>query len=364
MIRGKFVNKIILSILIIFVFSFEFYKLSAENFELKEVLTIGSDKRYYEFFLISSVDTDVYGNVYIADSKGFFIRKYTKDGKFIGEVGKRGRGAGDFWGPIDLTVGDDRLFVWDGGNRRIAVYDLQFNKKPKYYKIGNSKYFTNIFYMNKLLYLPLMFRLNSKENKNRIIAVRLGKQVEIVKEFFNHYPNFYNNVDKNNKIKMAVASGWILLKIACNEKRNEIVGSFMFPDKKIKLFYYNGRGEFLKKQTLEILKNYSFPRFLLKYPPKYPKQYTLMGIDSIHYFKNKYLLLKWEFLKNKLVNNNREKESKSYIIFVDIESGKIIGKKKIPSGFGILKVRGNYLYAKNSNDDVEKLHIFKIEGIE
>src|SRR5205085_1923966 len=69
------------------------------------------------------------GDFYVGDGYGSsHVLRYSLDGKFIGEVGKRGQGDGEFQTPHGLWV-DDRgktpiLTVADRGNRRIQTFTL------------------------------------------------------------------------------------------------------------------------------------------------------------------------------------------------------------------------------------------------
>jgi hypothetical protein len=252
--------------------------------------------------------------------------------------------------------------VLDSGNRRIAVYDIEMKGKSIYYKTKEIGYLTDIFYMNGMFYFPMMFNMNPDKNKNRIIPIKLNGKLKKSKRFFNYFPDYYIK-GKKNKMQMALFMGYLRLQVDTSEERKEIVTTFYYPGKQMVLYYYNHKGKFIKRQSFEIIKNYEFPKFLLKYPRKYPNRYTLIGTYSIHYYKSKYIILEYGISKVKRVNDKNKSENAAYIVVIDIEKGKIIDKKKVPSEFAILKVKGEYLYAKNFDDDIEKLHIYKIEDI-
>jgi DNA-binding beta-propeller fold protein YncE len=65
------------------------------------------------------------GNLIIVDSIPGYVYRYTKEGKYLGEVGSGpGHGAGQFDGPRDAQVdADGNIFVADGNNGRIQVFD-------------------------------------------------------------------------------------------------------------------------------------------------------------------------------------------------------------------------------------------------
>ncbi|GEM_PF-1435643 len=326
---------------------------------LKEIGKIGGGGDHYEFFMITSVDLDKDGNIYVADSKGRFIRKYSKNGKFLKETGKMGRGPGDFMGPLDLTLGNNKIFVLDGGNRRIAIYDKELKRKPQYIKITEELgYPTNVFFMNNLLYLSLMLNLDPNKNDNRIVGITPESRFKIIYAFFNHFPDYYKRTE--NELQMAMYMGYLFLKVALDKNRKEIVSCYMHPGEKVNLYYYNYQGKFIKKQSFTLLKGYQFPKFLLKYPKRYPKKYTFLQIDSIRYYKDKYVLLHYLISRITKSGSDKNSESTAYIAVIDTESGKIIGKYRVPSGLRIFKVKGNYSYGKDFNDDAEGVNIYEI----
>ena len=74
------------------------------------------------------------GNIVIADGHiprvpyaqqdGDRIVEFTTDGKFVRQVGKKGTGPGEFWGPHGVAFDSQgRLFVADRSNNRIQIFD-------------------------------------------------------------------------------------------------------------------------------------------------------------------------------------------------------------------------------------------------
>jgi len=83
------------------------------------------------FDRLSSVTVDPRGDrLYVVDiggvtSENHRVRVFdARDGRHLFDIGKRGRGAGEFNLPRDLAVGrDGQLYVVDGGNFRVQVFD-------------------------------------------------------------------------------------------------------------------------------------------------------------------------------------------------------------------------------------------------
>jgi sugar lactone lactonase YvrE len=68
------------------------------------------------------------GDIFVADGHGgksnARIVKFSKDGKFLKEWGKKGSGPGEFDAPHALAFDSrGRLFVGDRGNSRIQIFD-------------------------------------------------------------------------------------------------------------------------------------------------------------------------------------------------------------------------------------------------
>ncbi len=63
------------------------------------------------------------GDFYIFDGQAIQIRHYGADGKFIGNVGRKGSGPGEYQQLLGLSLlGDTLLVAWDPGNRRITYF--------------------------------------------------------------------------------------------------------------------------------------------------------------------------------------------------------------------------------------------------
>ncbi len=329
--------------------------ISIKSFELKEVLRIGSDKLNYEFFLITAVDVDEKLNIYLVDSKGCFVRKYTKDGNFVGEVGRKGNGPGEFLYPRKIFVKGNSVFIGDFTGRKIVTFNDTLKVLKKEIKLYKPPYDFFV-YKNKIYFSTI-----SKNSDNIFFVFNMeGKKI---KEFFNIQPYFLKN-RKKDPFYIAYKIQYAIPTTSFNIKKHEIALSFNQYSKNYKLYIIDFSGKIKKTINLTLEKGFDIPSFYFQFPVKYPKRYTLIGTDSIHYYKDRYIFLHYEISKVKRINNKERTKDSSYIVIVDINKGKIIDKKKIPSGLRIFKIKGDYLYAKNFDDDIEKLHVYKIEGIE
>ena len=90
---------------------------------LERVLTIPRPERpgvFLSYPLDVAVDARA---IYICDHDLSCILKFSADGRFITQIGSRGRGPGELDGPIALDVQGDSILVVDSGNMRIAMFD-------------------------------------------------------------------------------------------------------------------------------------------------------------------------------------------------------------------------------------------------
>jgi hypothetical protein len=82
--------------------------------KLPELWRLGGDSESEdEFFgVISDIDIDEQGNVYLLDSQLSECKIYTKDGEFVRSIGREGEGPGEFRRPIAMFfTGDNKVAV-------------------------------------------------------------------------------------------------------------------------------------------------------------------------------------------------------------------------------------------------------------
>lgn len=100
--------------------------------ELSQVLTIGEKSSNSPEYLFSGIRTirliPPNNNILVADASNASIRTYDKNGRFVKQIGQRGRGPGDFQEVTSVTVNEDGTFiVTDRRQERISFYDIEGN---------------------------------------------------------------------------------------------------------------------------------------------------------------------------------------------------------------------------------------------
>lgn len=111
--------------------------------EGKFVRKLGGEKWFQR---LASVTVDPAGErVYAVDIGGVSSDQHTvrvfdgKTGEHLMDIGKRGTGPGEFNLPRDLAIGKDgRLYVVDGGNFRVVVFDRDGNYLKSFGRVGRQ----------------------------------------------------------------------------------------------------------------------------------------------------------------------------------------------------------------------------------
>jgi 6-bladed beta-propeller len=89
----------------------------------RATLTISdeTDARAAELGKVFGLATDSAGNIYAADIDNAFIVVFGPDGRFRGQVGRKGRGPGEFQAPTGLVI-DARQRLWVRDTERITRF--------------------------------------------------------------------------------------------------------------------------------------------------------------------------------------------------------------------------------------------------
>jgi hypothetical protein len=84
-----------------------------KNLDVIEDLTLGGDERSGEalFFVSVDIDADSKGNIYVLDQRDALIRYFDAKGSFLGTIGRKGQGPGEFESPIGMEIVQDGNIV-------------------------------------------------------------------------------------------------------------------------------------------------------------------------------------------------------------------------------------------------------------
>jgi DNA-binding beta-propeller fold protein YncE len=84
---------------------------------------------------------DSAGNIFVADGLGNArVAKFDRDGKFIKSWGQKGAGPGQFATVRSIAVdAQGNVYVADGGNHRVQVFDNNGTYKTEFRNLGNPQ---------------------------------------------------------------------------------------------------------------------------------------------------------------------------------------------------------------------------------
>lgn len=120
---------------------------------VNNILKLGleSQGQNFQFGDPIGVRTDDKNNIYIADSASLTIKKYNKSGEFIEEMGRKGRGPGEFLdiNSFEITP-EGNFFILDRGNMRysninargeeVSTEPIDFSMEWQFYPDGIAYY--------------------------------------------------------------------------------------------------------------------------------------------------------------------------------------------------------------------------------
>lgn len=330
----------------------------AKEFDLKIVRTIGDERNDYTFFSISSAVVSEDKNIYVADWKGHFIAKYTWNGLFKKRIGQKGQGPGDFNRPQSLNFSDNKLFVFDWANDRIATLDKDLNilnyiklKTPIRVKVRYLYLIHNNYFIGDSMNIE-----EGKGNKIKKLKV-IGQDGNIINSFFENII-LKDKIDSLNLKQRFMLSGYAKLIIGIDQEKKNILITHNLPKIPAEFFLYTSEGKFIKSFTHELDKKYKFPiEYILNPPPK-PSSYSLLcSIGSVFIYKEYFLVF--------LTYVRYEKNSTTYENYCLLfnHNGKLIQKKLINNKdtYNFFYITGDgYLLGKKVDKVIEKLYIFKI----
>jgi len=114
--------------------------------ELELDLSIGGDvaDERYSFMVITDVEVDDQGNIYVIDPRQYRIQKFDKEGKYLCTIGRKGEGPGEFMRAYRMTL-DARAKLYVDDFRKIHI----FSKDNTYEKTINTDYLFRSYLVTK-----------------------------------------------------------------------------------------------------------------------------------------------------------------------------------------------------------------------
>ncbi len=153
----------------------------------------GAGRQQDVFDRPTDVAWDSAGNIFVADGLGNArVAKFDRDGKFIKSWGQKGTGPGQFANVRSIAVdAQGNVYVADGGNKRVQVFDNNGTYKTEFRNVGNAQALCLTTGPNPVLYVSNSNPPNDIDTAGEIYKMRLdgtvigrfGRAGKMLKEF-------------------------------------------------------------------------------------------------------------------------------------------------------------------------------------
>ena len=338
----KRVIKILVMGLIIFVVKFLLW--GGVKWE-RTVQVMGSGSPQEVIFLPSDMAFDGKGNVFVADLKGCFVRKYSLGGKILAEAGRKGNGPGEFLAPFKLYYTEGKLYVWDLRARRLSVFDERLKFLTSYSLPVNI----NDFFIQD----GKIFASVTMPHEPYSLAI-IGKDGKIQKKFFDRLPVYLKGNEKWLFL-LKVRYGFLIL--GYNPDLKELAATFRGYEDGNDLYLLSPAGKLRKKIPLNIFNGYKFPRDLLKVLQKPPSHTRVVYVKALH------LLDDGDILLTLGIRNQEQGRvvSQETILAVLGSNGELKGQKKLPGFWQTYEVRKRKLLIRNFENEDEIFEIWSLK---
>lgn len=133
------------------------------------------------FGMITGLAVDPEGRIYVADHQVPAIKRFGPDGELLGQIGRSGEGPGEYEQPLDLlTLPGGTLALWDFGNRRINLYELDGKLLDSYTVPTSSLIAGRMLYADTAGHLYVRTRLRDLNVTSRDGLIELSAEGGVV----------------------------------------------------------------------------------------------------------------------------------------------------------------------------------------
>ena len=109
--------------------------------------------------------------LFIQTSKGVFT--YNTKGKFLNEIGKKGKGPKEYTAAYDIEINRQKEYVYLLGSKTVYVYSFD-GKFVNSFPTFNKMHFDKIIYKDSKLYFPVAFKIGDKHDYQWVITDETG----------------------------------------------------------------------------------------------------------------------------------------------------------------------------------------------
>lgn len=316
-----------------------------EALELKKVLEIGSDDQEdYIFFQTGPIAVDKYGNIYAAEGETQVIRKYDKTGKFVKKTGSKGQGPLEFMIIVSMAIQDERLLVYDLGNKRLSLYDLDLNlvRQGSLSGVGIQVLASKDYYIANTMAGPVHRIVFRKPFAARDEGKAYESKPPIPAKF----------------LSSARAMAFFRNLFAVHPVSQHAVSTYWYPPRgELQLTFFDGAGNLLRRIDSEaIVPRYRIDENCLDRATAAKASDMRMMINGIDWLDEKTIVVQYVYGRGK-------QENKYEMVKIDALSGRILGRKNLTGQFFMKCMRGPYVYGHilDGEDAEIKIGVYTIE---
>ncbi|MDX9812638.1 MAG: 6-bladed beta-propeller, partial [Bacteroidales bacterium] len=276
--------------IVLLISSFQLFSLeSGQTYSIDPIRTIGDDiSDDYFFVKITTGIISSNRDIFVGDSGGKFIAKYSWDGKFIKRIGQAGQGPGDFLSVTRFGIVGSKLITYDIDNRRICILTPELDILD-YIKIHNPLVSGDLIPVAGDRFLCSFRVLSATNGRGRIGFI--DAEGKLGHCFFRR-DQFGNTSMTRDDLKWALDMMVTNLLIGYDEQSDTILAGFEYPAIPAEFFRFNSKGKNLGSFKLEMGNDLIFPEYRRHFPikaPSTPIKYLI--VRSILNHKNNFLVL-------------------------------------------------------------------------
>lgn len=248
--------------LFLLTFSFIAY---AEEPVFQFVRAVGDERENYFFTRSGGIAISDKKDIFFIDKDTFSLRKFDWNGAFIARTGKKGRGPGDFIKPSGPKYFNNKIYIFDWLNRRIAITGVNLEKFD-YIMVRNLKDRDGRMYAMRND--PIVLDDNRFLGVNQIYSREKGRlftfdrNQRVTSNFFCQLPTDLEDelwrleADRDKQFLFNYATYPV---VGVNHEKKQILITFEKPDITMHFYLYSLSGELIRTFDYRLDEKFRFP---------------------------------------------------------------------------------------------------------
>ncbi|MDX9812990.1 MAG: 6-bladed beta-propeller, partial [Bacteroidales bacterium] len=276
--------------IVLLISSFQLFSLeSGQTYSIDPIRTIGDDiSDDYFFVKITTGIISSNRDIFVGDTGGKFIAKYSWDGKFIKRIGQAGQGPGDFLSVTRFGIVGSKLITYDIRNYRICILSQDLDVLD-YIKIVTPVITGSLIPIQENKYICSFSNLRASKGAGRIGFI--DAEGNLGNSFFPKN-QFGDSSTTKDELQWALNIMISRLLIGYDHDSDTVLAGFEYPAIPAEFFRFNSKGKNLGSFKLEMGNDLIFPEYRRHFPikaPSTPIKYLI--VRSILNHKNNFLVL-------------------------------------------------------------------------